>query len=65
VKTRPLTAAMMAVATAVLLAPLAPGCTEAEPPPMAAEDLAAVQEKQKEIHRREYGPPPKPAAKRR
>ncbi|AMV40553.1 hypothetical protein [Planctomyces sp. SH-PL62] len=50
-------AAMLALATALLLAPLVPGCGgEAEPPPIQADDLEALQKKQQEIIQKEYGP---------
>ncbi|WP_165251102.1 hypothetical protein [Paludisphaera soli] len=65
-KNRPVSAALLGLATAILLVPLAPGCDgDAEPPPMAAEDLAEVQKKQQEMIAKEYGPKAgKPAAKK-
>jgi hypothetical protein len=56
-RNRPVSAAILGLATALLLTPLVPGCDgDAEPPPMAAEDLAEVQKKQQEIISKEYGP---------
>lgn len=56
-KTRPLSAALLSTVAVILLAPLMPGCGgDDAPKPIDATKIEELQEKQKEIFAKEYGP---------
>ncbi len=56
-KTRPLSAALLSMAATLLLASVMHGCGGETPPqPIDAKKIEDLQEKQKEIISKEYGP---------